>query len=70
MRLIVWQRQGLKENIELLPGATAPGSDELAPGSDELSTRSRVAIHTIRGTGRQKRLHFCPGQEPEEEINH
>ena len=47
MRFIVWQGQGLEEDIELLPGATAPGSDELAlgsdelaPGSDELSPRS------------------------------
>ena len=40
MRLIFWQGQGLEEDIELLPGATAPGSDELAPGSDEFSPRS------------------------------
>ena len=40
MRLIFWQGQGLEEEIELLHGATAPSSDELAPGGDELSPRS------------------------------
>ena len=77
MRLIFWQGQGLEEDIELLPGATAPGSDELASGSDELALvltscplvptnwPQRVAINTIRGTGRKRRLNFWPGQEPE-----
>ena len=40
MRLIFWPGQGLEEDIELLAGARAPGSDSLAPGSDELAPGS------------------------------
>ena len=33
MRWIFWQGHGLEEDIELFPGARAPGSDELAPNT-------------------------------------